>query len=386
MTLSVSRPFDGGNIRLVAIEGDRIDLEIEQDHRSDFYQWFYFRVTGGAGRALELRLLNAAGAAYPHGWGGYRGCLSYDRETWTRVDTDYADGVLTMKATPAADSAWFAYFAPYTMERHHDLVAEAAAEPGVEYRSLGRTLDGQELDYLRFPGGPLQAWLYARQHPGETMAEWWMEGALERLLDPADPVARRLREKATFHVVPNMNPDGSRRGHLRTNAVGVNLNREWHAPSLERSPEVFHVLEAMKETGVDFAMDVHGDEAIAANFLAGFEGIPSWKPAQQHLFDGFSQALVRLSPDFQTDKGYEIPAPGKANLSMSTAQLAERFGAVSMTLEMPFKDNEELPDPVHGWSPERCRLLARSCLGALHAMIDRIAEYRGTAETLPRSP
>ena len=256
------------------------------------------------------------------------------------------------------------------------LVAEVAAQPGVEYRSLGQTLDGQEIDYFRLPGGPLQVWLYARQHPGETMAEWWMEGAIERLLDEADPVTKRLREKATFHIVPNMNPDGSRRGHLRTNAAGVNLNREWHAPSLEKSPEVFHVLAEMDKTGVDFAMDVHGDEAIAANFLAGFEGVPSLKDEQQALFDAFSEALVGATPDFQTAKGYDVPAPGKANLSMSTAQLAERFGAVSMTLEMPFKDNDDLPDPVYGWSPERCRLLARSCLDALHAVIDRVAAYR----------
>src|SRR3546814_8300226 len=91
---------------------------------------------------------------------------------------------------------------------------------------------------FRSGDGPLQVWLYARQHPGETMAEWWMEGALERLTDVADPVARSLRRKARFHIVPNINPDGSFRGHLRTNAAGVNLNREWHAPSLERSPEV----------------------------------------------------------------------------------------------------------------------------------------------------
>ncbi|HEV2865136.1 MAG TPA: carboxypeptidase family protein, partial [Allosphingosinicella sp.] len=202
------------------------------------------------------------------------------------------------------------------------------------------------------------------------------EGALEKLLDEADPVTRRLREKATFHIVPNMNPDGSRRGHLRTNAVGVNLNREWHAPSLERSPEVYHVLDEMGRTSVDFAMDVHGDEAIAANFLAGFEGIPSWKQSQQDVFNAFSEALVRLSPDFQTDKGYEIPGPGQANLSMSTAQLAERFGAVSMTLEMPFKDNDALPDPAYGWSPDRCRLLARACLDALYAIADDLAAYR----------
>ncbi|HEX8641372.1 MAG TPA: M14-type cytosolic carboxypeptidase [Allosphingosinicella sp.] len=376
MSLSVSAAFDGGNIRVVGIDGDRVDLEIRQDHQSEFYQWFYFRVTGGAGRALELRLTNCAGAAYPLGWENYRPCLSYDREEWVRTDAHYQDGALHIPLTPAADSVWIAYFAPFTMERHHDLVAAVASEAGVEYRSLGQTLDGQEMDYFRLSGGPLQVWLYGRQHPGETMAEWWMEGALEKLLDEADPVTRRLREKSTFHIVPNMNPDGSRRGHLRTNAAGVNLNREWHAPSLERSPEVFHVLEEMKRTGVDFAMDIHGDEAIPANFLAGFEGIPSWKPEQQALFDAFSEALVAASPDFQTEKGYEIPGAGQANLSMSTAQLADRFGAVSMTLEMPFKDNESLPDPVYGWSPDRCRLLARSCLDALHAVADRIAAYR----------
>jgi murein tripeptide amidase MpaA len=369
MTLSISSAFDGGNIRLVAIDGNRIDLEIAKDHQSDFYQWFYFRLTGAAGQEVELRILNCGGSAYPHGWDNYRACTTQDRENWERIDSQFRDGILTIRTTPAANSVWFAYFAPYTMERHHDLVASVADHPAVEYRSLGQTLDGQEIDYFKLGSGKLQVWLYARQHPGETMAEWWMEGAIEKLLDDSDPVTRRLREKATFHIVPNMNPDGSRRGHLRTNAVGVNLNREWHDPSPERSPEVFHVRNEMDRTGVDFAMDVHGDEAIAANFLAGFEGIPSWTKEQGALFDAFSDALVRISPDFQTEKGYEIPGPGQANLSMSTAQLAERFGAVSMTLEMPFKDNDDLPDPIEGWSPDRSRNLGRACLDALYTIV-----------------
>jgi murein tripeptide amidase MpaA len=372
MTLSVTSPFDGGNIRPVAIADNRVDLEIAKDNQCDFYQWFYFRLTGGAGREIELRILNCAGAAYPLGWENYRACMSLDREEWERVDTSYEGGILTIKVKPPSNSVWFAYFAPYTMERHHDLVSSVAAHPLVEHRSLGQTLDGQEMDYFRIGDGPLQVWLYARQHPGETMAEWWMEGALERLLDEADPVARRLLARATFHIVPNMNPDGSRRGHLRTNAVGTNLNREWHDPTAERSPEVLWVRNEMDKTGVDFAMDVHGDEAIPANFLAGFEGIPSWSEAKQKLFERFAEELVRFSPDFQTRKGYEISKPGEANMSMSTSQLAERYGAVSMTLEMPFKDNEDLPDPKRGWSPERSALLARACLDALHAMIDEL--------------
>ena len=54
MNLSVSSAFDGGNIRLVAIDGNRVDLEIVKDNQSDFYHWFYFRLTGARDQAVEL--------------------------------------------------------------------------------------------------------------------------------------------------------------------------------------------------------------------------------------------------------------------------------------------------------------------------------------------
>ena len=90
------------------------------------------------------------------------------------------------------------------------------------------------------------------------------------------------------------------------------------------------------------------------------------------MFNLFSDTLERLSPDFQTAQGYEVPPPGQANMSMSTTQLAERYGCVSMTLEMPFKDNFNLPDPVYGWSPERSKYLAGACLDALHAILPEL--------------
>lgn len=57
------------------------------------------------------------------------------------------------------------------------------------------------------------------------MASWFMEGLVHRLINPNDPVARKFLESATLYLVPNINPDGSFRGHLRTNAFGANLNR-----------------------------------------------------------------------------------------------------------------------------------------------------------------
>ncbi len=375
--LSIDAGFDGGNIKVHSVEGpDAIELSINRDALSEFYQWFYFRLSGARGKACTLRIVDLAGSAYPGGWPNYRAAMSADRQHWTRADTRYdaatGNGTLTIRVTPTSDQLWIAYFAPYSVERHHDLVARIAACPGVSADVLGHSLDGQPIDRLRLGTGPRQVWLYGRQHPGETMAEWWMEGALERLVDAADPVARVLRSKATFHIVPNVNPDGSRRGHLRTNAAGANLNREWATPSPEKSPEIVAMMRAMAESGVDFAMDVHGDEAIPQVFIAGFEGIPSITEAQLALLRDYKARLQRLSADFQTRIGYPPAGAGKANLTMSTNAIAERFGCLAMTLEMPFKDNDDLPDPVHGWSPERSKILGRDCLAALAEMVDSL--------------
>jgi len=374
--LLVNAAFDSGNIVVEEIDGATATLSIRLDHESDFFQWFHFRVAAPAGTDLVLRITGLGKSAYPDGWPDYHACVSEDREQWLRAPSSYepgeVGGTLTIRYTLASDAAWFAYFAPYSLERHHDLIAQAASCSGVTVRQLGLSLDGRPIDCLEMGSGRKPVWLIARQHPGESMAEWWMEGALDMLTDPSNVHARKLLDSCRLYIVPNMNPDGSFRGHLRTNSAGVNLNREWHAPSAERSPEVKCVRDRMDETGVAFAMDVHGDEAIPAVFLAGFEGIPSIKDAQIAAFRKYRDTLAIRTPDFQTRIGYVEARPGKANLSMATAQIAERYGAVSMTLEMPFKDNFDMRDDQQGWSPERSMQLARDCLATLAELVGEI--------------
>jgi murein tripeptide amidase MpaA len=372
----ISSAFDSGNIKVIDLsDPNDIRLEINKDNESDFYQWFHFRLSGVMDSPVTVNIVNAGGAAYLEGWPGYRVCASYDRETWFRIDTTYGDGVLSWSFESEQDSLYFAYFAPYSMERHADLVAEAAASPLVQTSVLGQTIDGQDLDLVEIgygPEGRKKIWLQARQHPGETMAEWWMEGAFDFLLDSDNPVARALLDKAHFYIIPNMNPDGSKRGHLRTNAVGVNLNRAWDNADMETSPEVFLAIEKMKETGVDFHMDVHGDEALPYNFIAGFEGIPNVTDRQLELYKLYQDVLCIICPDFQKEQGYPEDAPNCADMRICTNFIASTFGCTAMTLEMPFKDNADMPDEDFGWSPERCRFLARGCMNALHQIIDEL--------------
>jgi len=372
----ISSAFDSGNIKVIDLsDSNDIRVEINKDNESDFYQWFHFRLSGIMDAPVTINVMNAGGAAYLEGWPGYRVCASYDRETWFRIDTTYDDGVLSWSFESEQDSLYFAYFAPYSMERHADLIAEAAASPLVQTSVLGQTIDGQDLDLVEIgygPEGRKKIWLQARQHPGETMAEWWMEGAFDFLLDSDNPVARTLLDKAHFYIIPNMNPDGSKRGHLRTNAVGVNLNRAWDNADMETSPEVFLAIEKMKETGVDFHMDVHGDEALPYNFIAGFEGIPNLTDRQLELYKLYQDVLCLICPDFQKEQGYPEDAPGSADMRICTNFIASTFSCTAMTLEMPFKDNADMPDEDFGWSPERCCFLARGCMNALYQIIDEI--------------
>jgi len=370
MTFQIDADFDTGNIEVRAIAGDRADLAIRVDSNGPWFQWFHFRVSGAKGRTLTLRILNAAASAYAEGWAGYRACVSTDRERWVRTETEYKAGVLEIRHRATADDIWFAYFAPYNLARHQALLDRMAAA-GAKVDAIGKSVEGRAISRITVGQGPLQVWLLGRQHSGETMASWWMEGALTRLLDPADAVAARLLETATVHLVPLVNIDGATKGNLRGNAAGIDLNRQWHGPDPERAPEVAAVLCAMDRTGVDLMLDVHGDETIPHVFIDGCDNDPAATPAQKTGVAAFKAALLAANPAFQTKIGYDVTYGGEAAPGMATRAVPRRYGAVGMTLEMPFKDSLEMPDPVEGWSASASARMGADCLGAILAVLDR---------------
>lgn len=368
--------FDSGRIEIINAENkDDIQLKIPNDNQSEFYQWFHFRLETQTEEQHTINILDLKGSAYPEGWTGYDVVASYDREEWFRVPTEFDGDTLSFTFYPERGSVYFAYFAPYTYDRHLDLIHMAQNAHHCQLETLGHTLDGNDMSLLTFgepQEGKKKIWLIARQHPGETMAEWFMEGVVQRLLDEDDVTARALLEQAVLYVVPNMNPDGAIRGHLRCNAIGVNLNREWQAPTMERSPEVYLVRERMLQTGVDMFLDIHGDEAIPYNFVAGSEGIPSYDERLANLENAFKRALRTVTPEFQDQHGYEKDEPGQANMTVGSNWVGEQFKCLSYTLEMPFKDNNEYPDPLYGWSPERSVKFGHDSLAAVLAVVDQV--------------
>lgn len=367
--MRISHNFDAGAIEVVALADPQdIRLRLRADNAADFRQWFYFRLQDAAGVALRMVFENAGEAAYPD-WQGYRCVASYDRRNWFRIaGTRYEDGRLAVEHTPERNSVYYAYFEPYSHERHLDLLGWAEMSPYAEVRNLGATVEGRDLDMVvvgRAQPNRQPLWIIARQHPGETMGEWFVEGLLKRLLDPADPVARKVREHAVLYIVPNMNPDGALRGNLRTNAAGRNLNREWRDPDPQAAPEVALVRQAMMHTGCQLFLDIHGDEEMPYVFFSTAEEVPNFTAALAERQGHFIAALRAASPDFQTEHGYRTGRFGEELLTLASKWVANHFGCVSLTLEMPFKDNANLPDGQTGWNGARSERLGAAMLNAI---------------------
>ncbi|PSS47035.1 M14-type cytosolic carboxypeptidase [Pseudomonas sp. BBP2017] len=371
--LHIDCNFDSGNILINDASDPRhVRLAIRPDTRSDHFQWFHFKASGlTPGQAHSFVLENAGQSSYNEAWTGYQAVASYDQQSWFRVPTQFDGKALSFELNAEQPQAWFAYFEPYPRARHNQLIERAISLPGIELLATGRSVEGRDIQLLHAGdggSGKRKIWIIAQQHPGEHMAEWFMEGVIDRLQDN-DPSVQALLQEADLYLIPNMNPDGALHGHLRTNAAGQDLNRAWQSASIDKSPEVLFAQVQMKQHGVDMFLDVHGDEEIPHVFTAGCEGNPGFTARIEALEKTFRDGLCKRTADFQQVHGYPRSAPGQANLTLGANSVGQAYDCLSLTLEMPFKDHDDAPNPHTGWNGQRSKTLANAVLDVLGQMV-----------------
>jgi murein tripeptide amidase MpaA len=66
--------------------------------------------------------------------------------------------------------------------------------------------------------------IQGRVHPGETNSSWLVHGILKALI-AKEPLARQLRGRFIFKVIPMINPDGVVYGNYRCSFLGKDMNR-----------------------------------------------------------------------------------------------------------------------------------------------------------------
>ncbi|MDI6451245.1 M14 family zinc carboxypeptidase [Anaerobaca lacustris] len=197
--------------------------------------WF-FEIQAVPGAELTFVLHN-----FDNVWNGRRGSpldnrtigfISEDARTWRviRLETT-KDNCLRFGVTVRTGSLYVARLEPYRLSDLETLKERIAANPNVEITTIGKTVEGRQLEIIRIGRveAPHRVLLRARAHPWEPGGSWVVQGLVERLLrDDAD--ARRCLRRYCVYVMPMANKDGVVRGWTRFNVLGADLNRQWDRP------------------------------------------------------------------------------------------------------------------------------------------------------------
>jgi predicted deacylase len=176
--------------------------------------------------------------------------------------------------------------------------------PAASPRALAASRQSRPIDATTLGSGPTRIYLIASIHGDESEGR----SALDQL--------RRhlaLETSATYRLVADMNPDGSAR-RSRTNAAGVDLNRNWPASNFKISKANGKAPLSEPETAAIHA-DIAAFDPHVIVVLHSARNGPfvnyDGPPAAAALADRFSSAARRAGdPRWRTvaDMGY--PTPG----------------------------------------------------------------------------
>lgn len=128
----------------------------------------------------------------------------------------------------------------------------------VGQKVVGASAEGRALRHLTFGNGPTQVLLWSQMHGNESTASMALADIIRFLHErPDHPLARRIAEGSTVHMIPMLNPDGAERFERR-NAQGIDVNRD---ARLLQTPEG-RVLKVVRDEVVpDFGFNLHDQNA-----------------------------------------------------------------------------------------------------------------------------
>jgi hypothetical protein len=124
----------------------------------------------------------------------------------------------------------------------------------IRQKVVGASAEGRAIRHLAFGSGPTQVLLWSQMHGNESTASMALADIVRFLHDMSDhPLAQRIAEGSTVHMVPMLNPDGAER-FQRRNAQGIDVNRD---ARLLQTPEGRALKIVRDEVVPDFGVNLH---------------------------------------------------------------------------------------------------------------------------------
>ena len=307
----ISSNFDSGSIKKLSIKNTgkkshfnlSLQKEIIREGNKSQY-WFYFKVSNVLNRVCNFSLKTHIDCN--NGFKKLGIATSYDNKIWFRTKSTQKNKRKTCKnksthevnwkIKPKKNIIWFAYYVPYPLERIYKLGNFLSKKSFIKQKIIGYSDLKKPIKMLTIGDCGKNVWLICRQHPGESIASWILEGFLKKIISPIPNV--RLR------IILTLNPDGIFLGNWYSNKNGTNLNLDWKS---KKSKEVKCLSKLMDKQYNDLIIDIHGDEECNKHFLS------HCKNKNIELYHSFNKLLCK-NKHFQKKDYYEklnFPCDGK---------------------------------------------------------------------------
>ena len=204
---------------------------------------------------------------------------------------------------------------------------------GISHSLLGKSTQGRPIYKIEHKNNNAKDWLVVlgRQHPPEITGALALFPFVETLLS-SSTLSQRYLEKYNVLVIPNINPDGVHAGNWRSNANGIDLNRDWNNFTQVETRLIHDYLQQLVAQGqkIKFAVDFHSTKSDIFYTMPVDYGVE-----QPYLVQHWLADLDRLMPHFKV----KIKPGNNPNLGVSKQYFSDQFGVHAITYEMG--DNTE---------------------------------------------
>uniref|UniRef100_A0A675B3V6 Peptidase M14 domain-containing protein n=1 Tax=Anopheles darlingi TaxID=43151 RepID=A0A675B3V6_ANODA len=324
--------FESGNLgRAIKITPTYYELYLRPDMYTNRHtQWFYFQVKNTKAKVVyrfSIINLTKPDSLYKEGMRplmysttdaecnqvGWRRCgdniayfrnedssngYNYSHYHHRPADDDEEEYIGTSSFTLSfniefrydGDTVYFAHSYPYTYSDLQDYLMCIQRNPVkskfCKLRLLCRSLAGNNVYYLTVTAPTTHeddnqkkkkaVIITARVHPGESPSSWMMKGLMDFITGDSY-VAKKLRHKFIFKLVPMLNPDGVIVGNTRSSLTGRDLNRQYRTVIRETYPSIWNtkamIRRLMEDCGVAMYCDMHAHSRKHNVFIYGCENL-----------------------------------------------------------------------------------------------------------------
>lgn len=333
----IDKDFVGGNINVLSISGDMVDLAGElRDSTTDWFYWA-FRVRGAAGRRITFRFPHKTRVGY---WGA---AVSRDMRSW-RWTGNRGEEKLYGKVTaesfeysfaPDEDEVYFAHDIVYTPDRFFDF----CREEGITPETLCISERGREVPCIKIGKGEKKIIMASRHHCCESTGTYVLESVLHSFI--ASPI-----EGYQIFCVPFVDFDGVIDGDQGKNRAPWDHNRDY---PIDGSSSIYSSCRAIRDFSdnntIAYAFDFHSPYHKGGQNDKVYIPYPYAEDAAR--LDRFSDILEKkiTKDSLPYDKRHNFPADTDWNKSTNPTFARYMINCagrpMALTLETPYFGNPE---------------------------------------------